>query len=154
MSEAEIKNVVLGYREITEMLPHRYPFLMVDRVEQVVSGESAIGFKNVTANEHFFSGHFPGYPIMPGVMIIEALAQTAGIVVCYTLNLKNQSHVYFMSIEGARFRRPVFPGDALELKVQKIQHRKTIWKFKGEALVKGVVHAESTFTAMVGGGAS
>ncbi|MBL9029503.1 MAG: 3-hydroxyacyl-ACP dehydratase FabZ [Caedimonas sp.] len=133
------------------MIPHRYPFLMVDRVEKIVPGESAVGFKNVTVNEYFFQGHFPDHPIMPGVLIVEALAQTAGILVCYSMNLRNQRRVYFMSIEEARFRRPVVPGDALELRVQKIHNRKTIWKFKGEALVKGVVHAEAVCTAMVGG---
>ena len=153
MSEQEkvSKGIVLGYQEITEMLPHRYPFLMVDRVEKIISSESAVGFKNVTANEYFFQGHFPQYPIMPGVLIIEAIAQTAGILVCYSMNLKNQRHVYFMSIEEARFRRPVVPGDVLELRVQKIQNRKTIWKFKGEALFNGVVHAETICTAMVAG---
>jgi 3-hydroxyacyl-[acyl-carrier-protein] dehydratase len=144
-------NIILGYQEIIEMIPHRYPFLLVDRVESIVPSESAIGFKNVTANEYFFPGHFPNYPIMPGVLIIEALAQTAGILVCYSMNLKNQRHVYFMSIENARFRRPVVPGNVLELRVKKIQNRKTIWKFKGEALVDGIVHAEAICTAMVGG---
>ena len=149
--EKENQTVVLGYQEIIQTIPHRYPFLMVDRVEKIVPGESAVGFKNVTVNEYFFQGHFPDHPIMPGVLIVEALAQTAGILVCYSMNLRNQRRVYFMSIEEARFRRPVVPGDALELRVQKIQNRKTIWKFKGEALVKGVVHAEAVCTAMVGG---
>lgn len=149
--EKENQTIILGYQEITQMIPHRYPFLMVDRVEKIVPGESAVGFKNVTVNEYFFQGHFPDHPIMPGVLIVEALAQTAGILVCYSMNLRNQRRVYFMSIEEARFRRPVVPGDTLELRVRKIQNRKTIWKFKGEALVKGVVHAEAVCTAMVGG---
>lgn len=142
--------IVLKYDEITALIPHRYPFLLVDRVEKIVPGDCATGYKNVTINENFFQGHFPDFPIMPGVLIVEALAQTAGVLVCHTLQLKNQRRVYFMSIEDARFRKPVTPGDVLELRVRKIQNRKTIWKFKGEALVNGTVYAEATFTAMIG----
>ncbi|MGI4852036.1 MAG: 3-hydroxyacyl-ACP dehydratase FabZ [Janthinobacterium lividum] len=148
--DSDSTNIVLKYDEITALIPHRYPFLLVDRVEKIIPGEQATGYKNVTINENFFQGHFPDFPIMPGVLIVEALAQTAGVLVCHTLDLKNQRRVYFMSIENARFRKPVTPGDVLELRVQKIQNRKTIWKFKGEALVDGVVYAEATFTAMIG----
>ena len=148
---SESSEIVLKYNEIIALIPHRYPFLLVDRVEKIVPGEKATGYKNVTINEFFFQGHFPDFPIMPGVMIIEALAQTAGVLVCHTLHLKNQRRVYFMSIEEARFRKPVTPGDVLELRVQKIQNRKTIWKFKGEAWVNGTLYAEAKYTAMIGG---
>lgn len=150
-TDSSEKEIILTYDDIIQLIPHRYPFLMVDRVEKVIVGEEAVGLKNVTINEPFFQGHFPNYPIMPGVLIIEALAQTAGILVSYSMSLKTQTHVYFMSVEEAKFRRPVVPGDALELKVRKIHNRKTIWKFKGEAYVKGVLHAETICTAMVGG---
>ena len=141
---------VLGYNEITALIPHRYPFLLVDRVDTIIPGECATGYKNVTINENFFQGHFPDFPIMPGVLIVEALAQTAGILVCHTFQLKNQRRVYFMSIENARFRKPVTPGDVLKLQVRKVQNRKTIWKFKGEAIVGDQVYAEAVFTAMIG----
>ncbi len=144
------ENITLEYDEITNLIPHRFPMLMVDRVEKVVPGESAIGIKNVTINEPFFQGHFPDMPIMPGVLIVEALAQAAGVLVCYTLGLKNQKAVYFMSIEEARFRKPVLPGQKLELHVMKLQNRQKIWKFRGEARVNGVIHAEATYTAMIG----
>ena len=144
------KEPVLGYQEITDLIPHRYPMLLVDRVEDIVSGESAVGIKNVTANEPYFQGHFPDHPIMPGVMIVEALAQAAGVLVCHTLGKGAKRIVYFMSIEEARFRKPVLPGHTLKLHVQKIQHRSNIWKFKGEARVDGQLHAEAVFTAMIG----
>ncbi len=144
------ETITLEYDDITNLIPHRFPMLMVDRVERVVPGESAVGIKNVTINEPFFQGHFPDMPIMPGVLIVEALAQAAGVLVCYTLGLKNQKAVYFMSIEEARFRKPVLPGQKLELYVLKLQNRQKIWKFRGEARVDGVVHAEATYTAMIG----
>lgn len=136
--------------EIKDFLPHRYPFLLIDKVKDVISGESAVGIKCVTSNEQFFQGHFPGNPIMPGVLIIESLAQTAAIVVLDFLQMKDANKkVYFMTIEEARFRKPVIPGDYLELHVQKIRNRNTVWKFKGEAIVDGQVVAEATYSAMI-----
>ena len=135
---------------ILELLPHRYPLLMVDRMVDVVLGESATGIKNVTANDNFFQGHFPSRPVMPGVMIVEAMAQTAGALVMETLGLANAGKlVFFMSVENARFRRPVGPGDQLLLKVQKVHARKIVWKFSGIAEVEGQVVAEATFSAMI-----
>jgi 3-hydroxyacyl-[acyl-carrier-protein] dehydratase len=137
-------------QEIMAMLPHRYPFLMVDRVLEYTPGESAIARKNVTVNEPHFMGHFPGHPIMPGVMLIEALAQVAALVVMKALDSEpGGSLVYFMSIESAKFRRPVVPGDVVELHVQKVQNRANVWKFSGEAKVDGKTCAEATFSAMI-----
>ncbi len=136
--------------DIKECLPHRYPMLLVDRVKDLVPGESAVGVKCVTINEPFFNGHFPNSPIMPGVMIIEAMAQTAGVVV-----MKKNQHrgkkmeVFFMAIENAKFRKPVMPGDVLEMKVEKIRHKANVWKFSGKGYVNGVLHAEATFMAMM-----
>ena len=135
---------------IMAAIPHRYPFLMLDRVVDLVLGESAIGIKNVSANENFFQGHFPGHPVMPGVLIVEAMAQTAAILVVETLGEDAKGRlVYFMSIDGVRFRRPVVPGDRLELHVEKIQSRASVWKFAGKAIVDGKVLAEATFAAMI-----
>ena len=135
---------------IMAAIPHRYPFLMLDRVVDLVLGESAIGIKNVSANENFFQGHFPGHPVMPGVLIVEAMAQTAAILVGETLGEDAKGRlVYFMSIEGAKFRRPVVPGDQLRIHISKQQQRGMVWKFYGEAKVDGVVVAEATYTAMI-----
>ncbi len=132
------------------MLPHRYPFLMVDRVEEVVRGESAVGIKNVSINEPFFQGHFPGAPVMPGVLMIEAMAQTAGILVIETLGPEMEGKlVYFMSVEGARFRKPVRPGDRMHIRVEKRHARKLVWKFAGTCQVDGGIAAEATYTAMI-----
>lgn len=137
-------------QEIMAMLPHRYPFLMVDRILEYVPGESAIARKNVTFNEPHFLGHFPGHPIMPGVLIVEALAQVAAIVVVKTLeNQTEEKLVYFMTIESAKFRKPVVPGDIVELHVQKVQNRGAVWKFEGKAIVDGKVCAEAVFSAMI-----
>lgn len=133
-----------------ELIPHRYPFLMVDRVIDVVLGESAIGIKNVSMNEPFFQGHFPGKPVMPGVLIVEAMAQTAGILVVSTLGKEMEGKlVYFMSVDDARFRRPVTPGDQLMVHVKKRHARRLVWKFESECKVDGVVVAEATYTAMI-----
>lgn len=141
---------ILTVKDIMALIPHRYPFLLVDRIQDIVLGESATGIKNVTINEPFFPGHFPQEPIMPGVLIVEALAQTAGALVCHSNNIGGAgSSVYFMSIEEAKFRKPVVPGDVLELKVEKLKGRGTVWKFAGKACVNGAVHAEALFTAMV-----
>jgi len=135
---------------IMEMIPHRYPILLVDRIVENVSGESAVGLKNVTMNEPQFMGHFPGYPVMPGVMIIESMAQTAALVVVEFLGQEAQGKVvYFMTIDNARFRRPVVPGDTMYVHVDKIRARGTVWKFKGVAKVGDTVCAEATFSAMI-----
>jgi len=141
----------LEIEDIKRLIPHRYPFLMIDRLTKIVPGESAVGIKNVTINEPFFSGHFPDQPIMPGVLIVEALAQTAGALVAHSIGAQDQGKVvYFMSIENARFRKPVVPGDTIHLVVEKKQARGPVWKFDGTAKVGNAVVAESTFTAMIG----
>ena len=137
-------------RRILQMIPHRYPMLMVDRVTEMVLAESAVGIKNVSINEPFFQGHFPTEPVMPGVLIVEAMAQTAAVLVVATFGSESEGKlVYFMSIDGVRFRRPVFPGDRLELHVEKVQSRASVWKFSGKAIVDGKVAAEATFAAMI-----
>ena len=135
---------------IMEMIPHRYPMLMIDRITDAIANVSAVGIKNVSINEHFFQGHFPQRPVMPGVLIVEAMAQTAGVLVVHTLGAESEGElVYFMSIDDARFRRPVTPGDTVYIHVSKIQHRRNVWKFKGEAKVNGALCAEATFAAMI-----
>lgn len=136
---------------IMARLPHRYPMLMIDQVVDLIPGESATGIKNVTINEPFFQGHFPLRPIMPGVLIIEALAQTGGIVVVdFLLNTNNNNDlVYFMAIEAARFRKPVVPGDRLQLRVKKLRTRGDVWRFRGEAYVDDTLCAEAVYTAML-----
>ncbi len=140
---------MINIDEIMEMLPHRYPFLLIDRVTDFVSGESAIGIKNVTSNEPFFQGHFPNHPIMPGVLIIEAMAQTSAVLVVETMGKEKNRLVYFMTIEQARFRKPVLPGDRLELTVHKEHSRANVWKFRGKAHVDGNLKAEALFSAMI-----
>lgn len=136
--------------EIMGMIPHRYPILLVDRLLEFELGERAVGLKNVTFNEPHFQGHFPGWPVMPGVLIVEAMAQTAACLVVKTLGEEAKGKiVYFMSIEEAKFRKPVVPGDALHIHVTKVQNRKNVWKFNGQAKVGDVVHAEATFSAMI-----
>ena len=135
---------------IMEMIPHRYPFLMIDRMIKVVPDVSAVSIKNVSINEPFFQGHFPGHPVMPGVLIIESMAQTSGILVTQTMGAESEGKmVYFMSVEQARFRKPVTPGDSLLITVTKLQNRGPVWKFKGEAHVGKTLMAEATFTAMI-----
>ncbi len=135
---------------VMQMIPHRYPMLMIDRVIKVVTGESAVGIKNVSINEPFFQGHFPLRPVMPGVLIIEAMAQTAGVLVVHTLGHEAEGKlVYFMTIDDARFRKPVTPGDTAYIHVTKLRQRGNVWKFKGEAKVNEVLCAEATFAAMI-----
>ena len=135
---------------IMELLPHRYPFLLIDKVVDIDGDVSGTGIKNVTVNEPFFVGHFPQQPIMPGVLIVEAMAQTAGVIVLNSLGEEFVgSLVYFMSIDKARFRQPVGPGDTLHLKVQQLQKRRTICKFACQALVDSKLHAEAEITAML-----
>ena len=140
----------INIEEIIKMIPHRYPFLLIDRVQDVVPKASATGIKNVTINEPFFPGHFPDKPIMPGVLIIESMAQTAAVLVVSGLGTETEGKlVYFMSVESARFRKPVIPGDQLEIKVKKRQMRGSVWKFDGQAYVQNILVAESGFTAMI-----
>ena len=135
---------------IMDMIPHRYPILLVDRVLEITPGEGAIALKNVTMNEPHFMGHFPDFPVMPGVLIIEALAQTAAIVAVDFLGAEAEGKVvYFMSIDEAKFRRPVTPGDSLHLHVTKLQARRTVWKFEGVAKVDDQVCASAKFAAMI-----
>lgn len=152
MDEQAEKPAALEFdvNRIKEMIPHRYPFLMIDKVVEVVTGESAVGVKNVTINEPFFQGHFPSRPVMPGVLIIEAMAQTAAVLVVHTLGAEFEGKlVYFMTIDDARFRRPVGPGDQLRIHIRKDRHRGPVWKFSAEAKVDGVLVAEASYSAMI-----
>lgn len=140
----------IGIQRIMEMIPHRPPFLMIDKVIDAVLNESATGIKNVTIGEYFFQGHFPARAVMPGVLIIEAMAQTAAVLVMHTLGREAEGRiVYFMSVENARFRRPVFPGDRLDVHVVKRHHRGNVWKFEGRAMVGDNLMAEAVFAAMI-----
>ncbi|HUB94459.1 MAG TPA: 3-hydroxyacyl-ACP dehydratase FabZ [Stellaceae bacterium] len=140
----------IDVQRIMQLIPHRYPFLMIDRVVGVQPGEEATGIKNVSINEYYFQGHFPQRPVMPGVLIIEAMAQTAAVLVVHTLGAESEGKlVYFMSLDSARFRRPVFPGDRLAVRVVKKQKRGNVWKFDGSALVEDKLVAEATFAAMI-----
>jgi len=135
---------------IMSRIPHRYPMLMIDRVVDVVIDASAVGIKNVSINEDFFQGHFPGAPVMPGVLIIEAMAQTAAVLVVCTLGEESEGKlIYFMTIDEARFRHPVVPGDCLKLHVRQLHKRRTVWKIGAEARVDGKVVAEATMKAMI-----
>ena len=152
MSEASEKEVVetLDIEQIIEAIPHRYPFLMIDRVLDVVPDKSALGLKNVTINENYFQGHFPRRRVMPGVLIIEAMAQTAAVLVVKTLGPEMAGKlVYFMSVDNCRFRRPVFPGDQLMVHVTKKHRRRNVWKFEATAKVDGETAAEATYAAMI-----
>ncbi|HLB99608.1 MAG TPA: 3-hydroxyacyl-ACP dehydratase FabZ [Acetobacteraceae bacterium] len=140
----------LDIARILQAIPHRYPFLMIDRVVDLVTNQSAIGIKNVSVNESFFQGHFPNHPVMPGVLIIEAMAQTAAILVVETLGPDAAGRVvYFMSVEGAKFRRPVIPGDQLRIHCSKQRNRGNVWKFSAVARVDGISVAEATYAAMI-----
>ena len=133
-----------------EMIPHRYPFLMIDKIVEMVVDNYAVGVKNVSINEQHFIGHFPGKPVMPGVLIIEAMAQTSAVLVVETLGKEAEGKlVYFMSIEEAKFRKPVVPGDSLHIRVEKQQSRKNVWKFACVATVDGAKTAEAVICAMI-----
>ena len=135
---------------VMQMIPHRYPFLMIDRVVDIQLDHSALGIKNVSINEPHFQGHFPRQPVMPGVLIVESMAQTAAVLVVETLEGAAAGKlVYFMTVDSARFRKPVVPGDQLQVHVTKLKNRGPVWKFSGEARVDGVLAAEATFTAMI-----
>ncbi|MCB1532385.1 MAG: 3-hydroxyacyl-ACP dehydratase FabZ [Alphaproteobacteria bacterium] len=141
---------VIDIQRVMQMIPHRYPILLVDRVLDLVPGESAVSLKNVTFNEPHFMGHFPGFPVMPGVLIIEAMAQTAAIVVVEALGKKAEGKiVYFMTIDNARFRSPVTPGDTMHIHVEKVRAKGPVWKFSGKATVGDKLCAEATFSAMI-----
>ena len=137
-------------QRILSALPHRYPFLMVDRIINIRGDDSAVGIKNVTANEPQFLGHFPGNPVFPGVLMIEGMAQTAGAICILAKNLAGRPQVvYFMTIDKAKFRKPVTPGDTIEYHVTKMNQRRTMWWFRGEAKVAGVIVAEAEVGAMI-----
>lgn len=143
-------NLPIDINRIMEMIPHRYPILLVDRVLELTPGESAVSLKNVTMNEPHFMGHFPGHPVMPGVLIIEAMAQTAALVVVEAMGAEAEGKVvYFMTIDNARFRKPVVPGDSLHIHVDKQRSRGAVWKFRGVAKVGDTICAEATFSAMI-----
>ncbi len=140
----------IDVKRIMEMIPHRYPMLMVDKVIEVVPGVSAVGLKNVSINEQYFQGHFPTMPVMPGVLIIESMAQTAAVLVVETLGPEAEGKlVYFMTVDEARFRKPLVPGDTVHVHVTKIRSRGNVWKFRGEAKVNGTLCAEATYSAMI-----
>ena len=140
----------LDINEIMAYLPHRYPFLMVDKIVEIEEGKQITGIKNVTINEPFFQGHFPGHPIMPGVLIIEAMAQVGGIL-AFKSDPENAEGkvVYFMGIDKARFRKPVVPGDQIRIVVTVLKQRRAIWKFKGEAFVEDKLVAEAELMATI-----
>ena len=140
----------IDINRIKELIPHRYPFLLIDGIQTLTPNESAIGIKNVSVNEPFFEGHFPDRPVMPGVLIIESMAQTAGCLVVVSLGKESEGKlVYFMTIENARFRKPVVPGDRMVVNVQKLRSRGSVFKFSGKAFVGEVLAAEATFSAMI-----
>jgi len=155
MSQAESApateaGIDIDVMRVMELIPHRYPFLMVDRVESLVPDVSCVGIKNVSINEPFFAGHFPQRPVMPGVLIIESMAQTAGCLVVATLGPDSEGKlVYFMTVDNARFRKPVVPGDQMKVHVRKVRNRGPVWKFQGEARVGGTLVAEATYSAMI-----
>jgi 3-hydroxyacyl-[acyl-carrier-protein] dehydratase len=146
----EVKTLeAFDIQKLLTLLPHRYPFLLIDRIRDVDGDNSAVGIKNVTMNEPHFTGHFPGRPVMPGVLIVEAMAQTAGAICVANLGDDSPSLVYFMTIDGAKFRKPVVPGDVLEIHVRKLKQRGTIWRFACEAKVEGQKVAEAEISAMI-----
>jgi len=148
------ESINLDYNEIINLIPHRLPFLLIDKVENLIPNLSATGIKSVTATEPHFAGHFPNYPVMPGVLIIEAMAQTAGCLVSYSEGYGREKSsegklVYFASIDSAKFRKPVLPGEVLYLDIKKLRGRGTLWKFSGVAKINEQIVSESVFSAMI-----
>lgn len=147
---AEKKSNIIEPAELLKLLPHRYPFLLVDRIIEVDADESCIGIKNVTFNEPFFPGHFPERPVMPGVLLIEGMAQTAGAICSrHAGHEGNPPNVFFLTVDKAKFRKPVLPGDTVEYHMKKIQQRRTMWWFKGEVKVRGTIVCEAEVGAMI-----
>jgi len=149
MGESGQLGLVLDIEQIKRLLPHRAPFLFVERLEEIVPFESAIGHKAVSFNEPHFAGHFPNYSVMPGVLIVEAMAQTAGALIVHSMALQETPSVFFMGIDKARFRRPVVPGDMLRFPVKALQHRGPVWKFEGRAFAGDSLCSEAEFSAMI-----
>ncbi len=149
MDNAVTKLEAADIAQILTMLPHRYPFLMVDRVIDIRGDEHGIGIKNVTVNEPHFQGHFPGNPVFPGVLMIEGMAQTAGVLCIIELGMAKPKSVFFLTIDKAKFRKPVLPGDTIEYHMSRIARRKTMWWYRGEAKVRGQIVAEAEVGAMI-----
>ena len=149
MGEQGHTGTVLGLEQIKALLPHRWPFLFVERITDIVPFESCTGYKAVSYNEPHFAGHFPNFAVMPGVLIVEALAQTAGALVVHSMGVLETPLVFFMGIDKARFRKPVVPGDLLRFVVKAVQHRGPVWKFEGKAFVGDALAAEGEFSAMI-----
>lgn len=147
--EDKESDIVMNIQDIMAIIPHRYPFLLVDRITNIVVGKEVVGIKNVTMNENYFIGHFPGRPVMPGVLIIEAMAQLSAVLVAKSLDDTQDKEVFFMSIDESKFRKVVEPGDRLIMHSSIIQNRGFVWKFKARAEVDGKVASEAVFTAMV-----
>jgi 3-hydroxyacyl-[acyl-carrier-protein] dehydratase len=144
------KTITLNYHEIIDLIPHRYPFLLIDRVEQIIVNESATGIKNVTINENFFNGHFPEFPVMPGVLIVESMAQTAACLMSYSnKSLQKRKVVFLTGIENTKFKKMTTPGDILKLKVKVISNRKNFYKFSATAHIEDFLVATSNFSAML-----